>query len=87
MRLEEHVGNIKQGFPKHNLSKHYAKHHNKNLDGTLFVPIEKLNPHWRGTNRVRSISKIETQWIFDMKSYVPHGLNVDWDINCFLNNA
>ena len=81
------MGNIRRGFPKHNLSKHYAKYHNKKVEGTMFLPIEKFTPHWRGTNKVCAISKIETQWIYNMQSYIPHGLNVDWDINCFLNNA
>ena len=87
VRLEEHVGNIRRGYPKHNLSKHYDICHKRNLEGTLFVPIVKLQPHWRGINKVRSISRIETQLIFNMKSYIPHGLNVEWDVNSFINNS
>lgn len=81
VRLSEHVGNIRRGFSKHNLSQHYAKYHDKNIKGTLFVPLAKLQCHWRGTNKVRAIARLETRWIFDMKKYVPFGLNVDWDIN------
>lgn len=87
VRLSEHIGNIKRGFSKHNLSRHYAKYHNKQLKGTLFVALDRLQPHWRGVNKVRAISRCETKWIFLMKSYVPLGLNVDWDINCFINNS
>lgn len=84
VRLAKHVGN---GGEKHNLSRNYAKYHYKNSKGTRFIALDKGSPHCRGTNMVRSISRLETRWIFDMKSYVPFGLNVDWDINCFINNA
>lgn len=87
VRLSEHVANIKRGFTKHNLSRHYAKYHNKKLQGTLFLAIDRVRPHWRGTNMVRSISRLETRWIFNMLSSRPQGLNVEWDINCFINNA
>ena len=87
IRLSEHVGKIKSGFPKHNLSKHYDKFHGRQLKGTSFFAIDNIRPHWRGTNMVRAISRLETRWIFSMKSFIPFGLNVDWDINCFLNNS
>lgn len=86
VRLNEHVANIKQGFPGNYLSRHCAKYHNRSPAGTLFVGIEKYSPHWREGYFRWGISKLEMQWIHDLKSYRPYGLNVDWDINSFSSN-
>lgn len=36
---------------------------------------------------VREISKCEMSWIYRVKSYVPFGLNVDVDVNAFINSS
>lgn len=53
VRLAEHVGNIKQGFKKHN-----DKYHDRQLKGTLFMALDTIRPHWRGTNMVRTITRL-----------------------------
>lgn len=58
--LNEHLGNIKRGFSGHKLSKPYAKYHNRNPEGTLFLTIEKYVPHWRGSHIRRDICSLET---------------------------
>lgn len=87
VRFREHINNIRKGFPSHNLSKHYDLCHNRDPKGTTFIGFDLFSPHWRGSNSVREISKRETHWIYNLRSQVPFGLNVDLDINCFINNA
>lgn len=87
VRLNEHIGNIKRGYDKHPVSRHYDQVHNRDPSNTLFVGIDKYKPHWRGSLLVREISKSEMSWIHRLKSYVPRGMNVDVDVNAFINNS
>lgn len=86
VRIREHIQNIKKGFPKHSVSKHFALVHDKNPAHLTFWAIEKYKKHWRGAHMVRSISQIESRWIFTLRTMVPDGMNVEFDLNCFLNN-
>lgn len=87
VRVNEHITNIKKCFLKHSVSRHYLECHNKNPAGTTFIAIDRVNPDWRGSVNKREISRLETRWIYDLKCYTPFGLNVDWDVNCFINNC
>lgn len=35
----------------------------------------------------RDILEMEMKWIYNVKSYSPYSLNIDWDVNVFINNA
>lgn len=87
VRFKEHLANIRKGFPKHTVSRHYLKCHNKNPAGTTVIAIDRFTPHWRGCVTKREISWIETHWIYDLKCYNPFGLNVDWNVNSFINTC
>lgn len=86
VRLNEHITNIINGFSKHSVSKHYSVAHNKDPSNTLFLGIDKYCTHWRGSSVVRGISRLEMSWIHKIKSYVLFGLNVDVDVNGFIDN-
>lgn len=85
-RIKEHVQNIKSGFLKHNVSKHFALVHNRDPTHLQFWGIEKHKPMWRGSHLVRDISRKESRWIHTLRTLVPGGLNVEFDLNCFLND-
>lgn len=85
VRINKQADNIRQGFPKHIVSRHYLECHNKDPAGTSFVAINRITPNWRGSFVRREISRLKTRWIHEMKCYAPHGLNVDWDVNCSIN--
>lgn len=87
VRIREHVYNIKKGIVTHNLSAHYKAVHNSNPSSISFMGIEQVTEDWRGTNLVREISKRETYWIYDMDTLSPKGLNIEIDINCFLDSS
>lgn len=87
IRVNEHITNIKSSKTNHSVPKHYLRHHNKDTSGTQFLIIDKLIPHWRGDSSIRSVSRLETFWIHELKSYWPHGMNVDWDINAIINKS
>lgn len=83
----EHINNRK-GFTKQSVSKHYLTAHNRDSSNTISsTTIDKFNPHWRGSCLVRSISRLEMAWIHRVKTYVPYGLNIDMDVNAFIDNA
>lgn len=86
-RLSEHVVNNKKGFINHSVSKNYSLYHNKNPSGTLFLGIGRFTSNWRGSNLIEVISKLETWWIYTAKTYVPFGMNVEWEVNAFINNG
>lgn len=85
-RLREHVQNIKKGFDKHSLSRHYAKYHKKDPSSLKICAIEKYKPHWRGDNKIIRISQAESRWIYELCTLRPWGHNVEFDLNCFISN-
>ena len=87
VRLNEHINNIRNGYTKHSVSKHYLLKHKKDPTNTLFLGIDKYDRQWRGSDLVRSISKLEMSWIHKVKCYTPFGLNIDVDVNCFIDNS
>ena len=87
VRLNEHIANIRNGFEEHSVSKHYLLVHNCNPKDTVFLGIDKFTAHWRGSDLVRSISRSEMAWIHKIKCYTPYGLNIEVDVNCFLDNS
>lgn len=87
VRFIEHIANIRKGYAKHNVAQHYDLVHNRDPSGTLFMENDHFIPQWRGGYKVRELSKMETKWLYIFKSYVPHGLNIDWDVNCFIDNS
>lgn len=80
VRLNEHIANIRKGFHKHLVSRHYDSVHRRDPSDTLFVGIDKYRPHWRGSSLVREISKQEMSWVYRLRTYLSYGLNVDTDI-------
>lgn len=87
VRLGEHIGNIRRGFLGHPVSKHYLDKHKKDPSGTLFMGIDKLKLPWRGGSKRRAISKLEMEWIYKIRSLRPLGLNVDIELNAFIDNS
>lgn len=87
VRLGEHITNIKNGFKFHSDSKHYATHHNCNPANTIFLGIDRFSAHWRGSSLVRELSRLEMAWIHRVRCYIPYGLNVDVDVNSFIDNS
>lgn len=73
VRVKEHITNIKKGFPKHSVSRHYLEWHNENPAGTTF--IARFTPHWRGSMTKREIAQLETRCIYDLKCYTSFELN------------
>lgn len=48
-----------------------------------FWGIEKYKKDWRGNDKIKSLSKAEPKWIYELKTLEPNRLNVDFDVNCF----
>lgn len=86
VRIREHITNIRKGFPKHNLSRHFNEFHHRDPSGLVFYGIDTIKDNWRGGSKKVLISQNETRWIYRLDSLVPRGLNVDIDLNCFLSN-
>ena len=86
VRIKEHIKNILKGFDKHSVTRHFAEVHHKDPRHLSFWAIDKFKKPWRGAHLVRNISQKESQWIHTLHTLVPDGLNVDFDVNCFLSN-
>lgn len=50
VRPNEHINNIRKGFLKHSVSKHYALVHNKVPKNMIFLGIDGYTPSWRGVH-------------------------------------
>lgn len=87
VRLSKHVANIRHVFPKYSRSKHYALKHDCSLEGMIFLVIDTFSGHWWGSNLVREVSDLETKWIYQAQTYTPFGMNIEWDVNAFINNG
>ena len=86
IRIKEHVKNILKGFDNHGVSRHFATHHNKDPSHLKFWGIEPYVRHWRGSHKVRTLSQLESRWIFILDTFAPRSLNIDFDLNCFLSD-
>lgn len=86
IRIKEHVQNIINGFDKHNVSRHFDKYHNRDPRHLKFWGIEPYTKPWRGGHKVRILSKLESKWIFSLDTLAPRGLNIEFDLNCFISD-
>ena len=86
IRLGEHIRNIKKGFKYHSVSMHFREKHNRDPTKLKIYAIDKIEKNWRNSNLKREISKNETYWIFKLDSSKPKGMNIELDVNCFLEN-
>lgn len=87
VRIREHIYNIKKRITTHNLSAHFLKEHGADPGGLKFWGIEKSWTHWRGSNKLRELSKRQSFWIYKLETLEPKGLNVEFDLNCFISNS
>lgn len=86
VRCNEHIYNINRGFKHHSVSRHYGLVHNKDPSGKKIMGIDKYVLRWRGSVKKREISKLETKGINLLKLNTLYGLNMDWDVNAFIDN-
>ena len=86
IRIKEHVVNIQNGFDKHSVSRHFDAVHNRDPSHLKFWGIAPYNRPWRGGHKVRSLSQLESKYIYNMDTFAPRGLNIEFDLNCFLND-
>lgn len=84
--IREHWRNIRLGLSTHNLSTHYKIKHNQDPKGSKFWAIETVRKWWRGENIDNTLSKREGNWIYQLDTLIPTGLNADFDLKCFLKD-
>ena len=87
VRVAEHIALILAGDIHHTVPRHYKKHHAQNPNGTQFLIIDQFVSPWRGSPKTRGVSQLETFWIYELCTHIPSGLNVEWDINSFINKS
>lgn len=87
IRVAEHIALIRSGGTKHTVPRHYKLNHNRVIEGSQFVVIDKYIPPWRGGARTRGVSYLETFWIYELCTHFPLGMNVELDVNAFINRA
>ena len=86
VRTRESIQNIRNGFPKHDLSRHFEEKHHKDPSCLTFYGVDIIKDHWRGGNKKIQVSQNETRWIHRLGSLAPRGLNLDIHLNCFISN-
>lgn len=48
IRIGEHLSNIRRGFLRHSIYKHFSLHHHRDPSLLEVISIERYTPHWRG---------------------------------------
>lgn len=86
IRVGEHIRNIKNGIITHSVSDHFSKFHNKDPTKPWYSIIEVVRVNWRGGNPERLLSQREMRWTHTLSTFAPLGLNIEMDLNCFLEN-
>lgn len=61
----------------HSLSKYYCFHHDRDPSSLKLVGIDCYSPRWKESNFIKGILGLETRWIFQLKTYRPHGHNIE----------
>lgn len=82
VRIGEHVNNIKKDLKTQNISSHFKFFHYQDPRGLGFWGIERVTKHWRG--EILHVNLVVGNQIHEIKVLKPAGLNVDFDINCFI---
>ena len=86
IRIKDHVVNIQKGYDQHSVSRHFDAVHNRDPSHLKFWGIAPYNRPWRGGHKVRCLSQLESKYIYNMDTFAPRGLNIEFDLNCFLND-
>lgn len=86
VRIGEHVRNIEKEYKYHSVSKHFREIHRRDPRHLKFYAIDKIEPNWRNLNMRREVSKNGTYWIFKLNTMQPMGLNVELDVNCYIED-
>lgn len=81
IKIGEHIKNIKKGFRYHSVSNHFRIKHNRDPEHLKFYAIDKIDQHWRNLNL-----RNEIYWMFKLNNMKTNGLNVELDINCFIED-
>lgn len=87
LHVADKIGQAYNQYKEKEFPKHYSLRHGCNCEGTTFLGINKFTSHWRLSNTVREISRLEIRWIYQTQTYAPFRMNIDWDINSFINNS
>lgn len=86
VRINEHVAKISKSFLNHSASRHFRMFHNRDPRLLTFYGIDKITPHWRGTDLKKAVSQNETKCLYRLYTMQPQGLNIELDLNSFLTN-
>ena len=80
VRVQEHINNIKKGMETHGVPLHFKHVHKMDPKGLKFTGVAHVKKHWRGGSYENKIDQTEVEWIYNMGSLQPKGLNVDLDL-------
>lgn len=70
VRVREHINNIKKGKKDHSVPKHFREVRGNNI----------------GEGEITSEPSINVSLSGETKVLAPRGLNIDFDLNCFIKN-
>lgn len=84
VHVGDHINNIKKGLKTHSVSRHFNHSDPKHLK---FWGLENVSRHWQGGNYICQLSRRESFWICETKVMMPAGLNVEFDLNCFISDS
>ena len=82
-RIAEHRSTIRCKNLNYPVAAHFVEF-NHPISSLRYIGIEKVSLPPRGGDLENLLSKREHYWIYHLKTLTPHGLNVEYDLRCFL---
>lgn len=86
-RISEHIRNIKKQVMGHSVSNHFSVCQKGCPEGLSFCIVEQVKNKWRGGNIERELAQKEMFWAYTLKTFAPQGLNIELDLNSFIDNS
>ncbi|KAJ0063651.1 hypothetical protein NL108_004773 [Boleophthalmus pectinirostris] len=82
-RIAEHRSTIRCKNMNYPVAAHFVDF-NHPISSLRYIGIEHVELPPRGGNLEMLLSKREHFWIHHLKTFTPHGLNIEFDLRCFL---
>ncbi|OCT92970.1 hypothetical protein XELAEV_18016036mg [Xenopus laevis] len=82
--MRDHIYQIASRSETATVSKHFLHCNEGHLSFLRIQGIESIIRMTRGGDRLRKLLQNEVKWIFHLNTREPDGLNVKWDVNCFI---
>ena len=85
-RVLEYMRAIKNGDIQYPVVRHFQEKHHSNPDLLSFFVVDSIPISYRGSNREKSLRRLESKYILDFDTMTPMGHNKDEELHVHLGD-